>query len=298
MQMFFTLLMALSFDVHAVTTDLPKNEMIWSTADQVWLTLQEFREANVQAGDVLVLGEQHALGESPSEKIHHGNQHRLLFELARQHRVSLGMEFFDYPKQDIVDQYVWGQLPETDFLKQVGWGGNAWPLYRDQVKFAGATGGRTFALNIPRAISGKVARGGKQSLSADEQALLPPIWEVGSPFYFARFKEVMDGHLPPEMLERYFLAQSLWDDTMAWQISKNHRNGDDEVFVVIVGQFHAEFGHGLPSRLDRYGVEQVKTMIQVEVTDWRAKDLDAAVAADATYGNHADYIWVYQLPKN
>jgi hypothetical protein len=81
-------------------------------------------------------------------------------------------------------------------------------------------------------------------------------------------------------------------------VKENHPEGTDQVFVVIVGEFHAEFGHGLPARLSRQGVAQVKTVVQAEVADWTAAALAEAVAPDVKYGARADYIWVYQLPKN
>jgi uncharacterized iron-regulated protein len=285
--------------------DLPKNEKIWSTRDARWLTLAEWRRLEIQGGDVLVLGEQHAVGDSLSERVHQSNQLRLMTEVALDWRVSLGMEFFEYPKQDVVDRYTSGLLAEPDFLRDIGWGGNAWPLYREQVRLPSLSGGLTWALNIPRSISGRVGRSGPDSLSLAEKALLPPLWERGSDFYFERFAEVMRGHVSEQQLVNYFWAQSLWDDTMAWQASMRWlprgQSASDEVFVIIAGQFHVEFGHALPARLIRHGLtrsglSQVKTMVQIEVSEWSEAALAKAVAPHVRYGELADYVWVYELP--
>jgi hypothetical protein len=70
-----------------------------------------------------------------------------------------------------------------------------------------------------------------------------------------------------------------------------------EILVVIVGEFHVEFGGGLPSELKRLGANPVTTLLQVEVADWRPETLAEAVAADPQYGEHADYLWVRQTGR-
>jgi len=288
---FVTLCMSQSLLAQAAR---PMVEKIWVSQSQSWLTLEQFR-AEIQAGDILVVGEQHATEASLGARVHQANQLRLMQELGGTHRISLGMEFFPYPAQRAVDLYLLGQLPEDDFLREVKWGGNTFSLYRPQVLEPLETGGRTLALNIPREISSKVGRGGPESLTPAEQSLLPPLWELGSAPYFERFSEVMAGHASEQQLTNYFWAQSLWDDTMAWKISQHRLSVTDDVLVVIVGEFHSEFGHGLPDRLERYSLEQVKTMIQSEVTEWTEKGLAAVVSPHMKYGARADYIWVYQL---
>lgn len=110
---------------------------------------------------------------------------------------------------------------------------------------------------------------------------MPPIWERGSDAYYARFKEVMQDSIPAEKMGNYFWAQSLWDDTMAWNTLKSP--DPDAVTVIIVGGFHVEYGLGLPSRLRRQGATQVTTLLQA----------DAPPSDDPTYGPIADFIWVH-----
>ena len=68
------LLLSFAINAGAAMTDLPANEKIWSTHDQKWISLTEWREAHIQPGDVVVLGEQHAVGTSPSEVVHHSER--------------------------------------------------------------------------------------------------------------------------------------------------------------------------------------------------------------------------------
>jgi uncharacterized iron-regulated protein len=175
----------------------------------------------------------------------------------------------------------------------VRWGGNAYDLYRDQVLFPAMACGKTLALNIPGEIARKISKNGKDALNGADLDYLPPIWERGSPAYFSRFSEAMAGHATPEQLENFFWAQSLWDDTMAWNIWRHRQTTTADALVVIVGEFHVEYGLGLPDRLKRYGVNQVRTMVQTEVEEWSEEDLAQAVANDAQYGARADYVWVY-----
>jgi uncharacterized iron-regulated protein len=181
-------------------------------------------------------------------------------------------------------------MPESEFLKTVGWGGGPFAAYRRQVLFDGE--GVTVALNIPRSIANQVSRLGPESLSAEQRRLLPPVWERGQAKYFERFRNAMKDHAPEDAIERYFWAQSLWDDTMAWQALRSQAARPGDVLVIIVGEFHVEFGGGLPYELRRLGGSSVKTWIQVEVADLKPETLAAAIANDPVYGEKADFIWV------
>jgi hypothetical protein len=133
---------------------------------------------------------------------------------------------------------------------------------------------------------------GPNGLTEQERTLLPPLWERGSAQYFARFQEIMQGHVPAEKIENYFWAHSLWDDTMAW---KALQRPEGTVLAIIVGVFHAEFGHGLPARLLRHGAANVTTVIQIPIERFTPELLREAIAPDPVYGDRADLIWVYSL---
>jgi hypothetical protein len=95
-----------------------------------------------------------------------------------------------------------------------------------------------------------------KSLTDQQRQLLPPDFSRGRTLYYDRFLEVMSGGahpLPPAALERFFWAQSLWDDTMAWKVLEWHQLNPDDDIVVIVGDFHATYGGGLEDRLRARG---------------------------------------------
>ena len=186
--------------------------------------------------------------------------------------------------------WFWAKSMEQEFLTAVKWGDYPFAPYgllmRESISTAHPG---TLALNIPREIAHHVSRDGPAALSFHQRSFLPPIWERGGIQYYERFESAMKGHAPKDKLDHYFWAQSLWDDTMAWRATRHH--GPLDTLTIIVGEFHAEFNHGLPARLRRYGAQDVRSMIQVAIT---AKDsLEEAVKADAQYGERADYIWTF-----
>ncbi len=275
-----------------------EHEAVWDSQAHAWITLADLATRSA-AGDIFVLGEEHATADSvtlPSTFIHHDNQVRLLNELrtysaANGTSVSVGMEFLTYTFQDSVDRFHSGQMSEVDFLAAVHWGGNPFEFYRSQILFQG--GGRTLALNIPAAIASRAAKVGPLGLTADERRFLPPVWQRGNAAYFERFKDIMGGHVPAEKLENYFWAQSLWDDTMAWKALEHRLALPKDILLIIVGQFHVRFGGGLPHELKVIGRAPVKSIVQIEASDWDPNTLNALVAPDVVYGEQADYIWVH-----
>ena len=58
----------------------------------------------------------------------------------------------------------------------------------------------------------------------------------------------MEKGMPGLDINNLFTAQSIWDDTMAYETLEISRNLDHP-FVIIVGSFHVEYKLGLPSRV-------------------------------------------------
>lgn len=287
--------MQLIFGLLLICTNLsatPAHEAIWDTQRKIWLNLSDIKPSGSDV--IFVLGEEHALPDNendPQIKAHHENQVRWLNQLKQFGPVSVGMEFIAYPFQEVTDRYLAGQATEAEFLEQVGWGKMPFAPYREQI-LASRGGGRTLALNAPRTLTRQVGRLGPNGLTEQEKALLPPVWELGSAAYFERFKEAMGQHVPADKIQNYFWAHCLWDDTMAWKATSAPRA---EPLTIIVGSFHSEFGHGLPERLKRYGAKNVKTVMQVAVSEWSEDEVQRALQPDPHYGDRADYLWIYSL---
>lgn len=232
-------------------------------------------------GQIWIVSEYH------DQSVHHQNQVLALNEFSKfQNHISVGFEFYETPDQPFVDQFVSGALSETDFLKAIKWGSIPFDFYRTQTLFPTQHGGNTVALNAPRTLTSRIAKVGMDGLTDAEKQLLPPNFTLGNALYRERFAESMGGHVPESLLQKYFEAQSTWDEIMANSAVEFMKSHSEQTLVILVGDFHAMYGGGLPDRLRARGAFPVKVISQV---------LDSAdVTPDSKYGVRADYVWLSQ----
>jgi uncharacterized iron-regulated protein len=245
---------------------------------------------SVGPGSIVIVGENHGFKEHQAQQIE-----IMSFLRAKGLKVSVGMEFFTYTEQNLLDDYRAGKLSEVDFLKEIKWGGTPFDFYRTQALFANAKdGSTTIALNAPRFLTSKVSKAGLQSLTPQEMAILPPSFSLGRDSYKQRFLDLMGQHLPsPQAGERYFAAQSIWDDTMAWQASSFIEKNNDQVLVIVVGEFHVQFGGGLPDRIHSRSPQiPIVTFSQINTLGLSDQEIDLEKGPSSVYGPRADYLWL------
>lgn len=247
--------------------------------------------AQIGPGTILLLGEQHVTAV-------HAAQHVAVLETLRAKglKVSVGMEFIAYPFQARCDEWRLGLINDEEFLKSVGWGRTGFEFYRSQMVFPDYSQGESLiALNAPRALTSRIAKVGVENLSDAEKAILPPNFTLGREAYFERFKKTI-GHLPdPSKMYNYFAAQSAWDDTMAWRAVDFINANPNQVLVIIVGEFHVQYGGGLPdrlkARLDR-SEHRVISVSQVNIFGLDDEQAQKSLLPSAEYGPRADWIWL------
>lgn len=262
-------------------------------SSQIWdsqgnLSSTESLTESLKTHGVIILGENHGL------KTHQEQHLMILNNLKNSGRsVHVGLEFFSYPFQNQVDSYRLGKLDEADFLKSVEWGGTPYEFYRPQALFPDySLGERTWALNAPRALTGQIAKVGIAQLTPELAALMPPDFQVGRDSYKERFLKIIGDHVKdPAKQQYYFEAQSVWDDTMAWRIQTFREQHPTAVLVVIVGEFHVQYGGGLPARLKSRGIHNVLIISQVDTRELNAEELQKQIKPDPEYGPRADWIW-------
>ncbi len=263
------------------------SDMIWNSQGET--SSYEEMLQGLLTQRVIILGENHGLKT-------HQNQHMQVLQSLREagSQVHVGLEFFSYPDQALVEAYKEGQLTEAEFLESIRWQSPSYDYYRDQALFPQADlNEKTWALNAPRTLTSQVAKSGIESLPAELRRLLPPNFQLGRDSYRQRFLKAIGGdHFEdPTVADRYFAAQSIWDDTMAWRIRGILDQYPQAVVVVIVGEFHVQYGGGLPDRLQARGVEKVATVSQVNSNGLSSQDLKKEVDPDQEYGPRADWIW-------
>lgn len=241
----------------------------------------------VQPGTILLLGENHGLAS-------HRDQHLEVLNALRAKglKVSVGMEFVNYTDQLLLNNYRSGQLSEPDFLTSIKWSGFGFEFYRPQILFPELTRGETtIGLNIPRAVTSKISRQGMDSLTPEEKNLLPPNFELGRDSYRERFMIAAGGHC--RVPQNCFIAQCAWDDTMAWKSVEFVNANPDQVLVVVVGEFHVQFGGGIKHRvLQRDPLAKVVTLSQIWAEEMSDEEVREAMQPSAVEGERADFIWV------
>lgn len=273
----------------SVILPLTASAQIFDGSTNTQIELNQVIE-QIQPGQILVIGEMHGL------KPVHDQQMGILQALReRGHKIAVGMEFFNYTDQNFINDFRSGHLSEPDFKKSIGWAGNDFNLYSPQLLFGEAGLG----INIPRSVTSQISKSGLDSLSPEQQMLMPPQFTLGSEAYKRRFFEAMGGHVPPEKFINYFTAQSVWDDTMAWQALNFVEKNPDYVYVIIVGEFHVAYGGGLPDRLRQRikGLDsgrsiEVKTISQIYTEGLTEEEIKKEIAPSELDGARADFIFL------
>lgn len=247
--------------------------------------LQTLSQANV-----VYLGETHARPED------HRAQLEIIQELHRLNpQLVIGMEMFQRPYQAALDRYLAGTLTEAELIDQSQYEkrwGFPWEFYAPILRFARKNQLPVVALNTPTEVTRKVARSGLESLEAGDRQFIPPISEIAlePEAYRQWLRAIYDaahhGKTSSASFERFFQAQVLWDETMAERIAQILEQQPQNLVVVLLGQGHVLYGHGVPSRVARRQPE----VVQVSVVLNPSEELQRETATKPET-EIADYFW-------
>lgn len=245
----------------------------------------------VTPGTVLILGENHNISSVSQEQL-------TVLQLLKEKglTVSVGMEFFNYTDQEKIQNYRLGMIDEEKFKTEISWGGYDFNLYKNQLLFPQATQGEFgLGINLSRSVTSAISKGGLEQLSEEHRIQLPPQFTLGRDSYRKRFFDLMGVTHPTPKLENYFVAQCAWDDTMAWQSVEFMSKNPNHVFVIIVGEFHAQFGGGLQdrirARMNEKGINHpVLVMSQISTEGMTEQDIQNEIKPSETEGPRADFI--------
>lgn len=213
--------------------------------------LQSLRSANI-----IYLGEIH---NSPTD---HQDQLTILQDLQQHHgQIAIGLEMFQKPFQPVLDRYLAGQISETELQTQSEYQkrwGFPWENYAPLLRLAKAQKLPVIALNTPTEITRKVAKQGLASLQGVDLKYIPPIAEIDRSnrkyrdSIFASYRQhQQQATTNSKSFNRFYEAQLLWDETMAATAATFYRQHPQHRLIVIAGQAHISYGHGIPSRVNR-----------------------------------------------
>jgi len=210
--------------------------------------------SRLAAADVVYLAETH---DRPQD---HQAQLAILQALAARRSLIIGMEMFQRPFQWALDHYLAGSLSESDLIRQTEYAnrwGFDWELYAPIVRFARDQKIPILALNTPSEVTRKVAQTGFGGLTQAERQWIPPQSSIRAEpeIYRQRIRQLYDeihqGRGTSARFEQFFLAQVLWDETMADRIAIALRQSSPALIVVLAGQGHILYRYGIPDRVAR-----------------------------------------------
>ncbi|WP_017717602.1 ChaN family lipoprotein [Kamptonema formosum] len=230
-------------------------EKISSPLAQQALTRQQVQQ-HLAPANVVYLGETH---DSPED---HLAQLQIIQELHRlSPKIAIAMEMFQRPYQGALDDYLAGKIAEGELVERTEYErrwGFPWEYYAPILRFAKENRLPVLALNTPSEVTRQVSRAGLSSLTPEQRQHIPPISEIltGSAEYRQMVLESFQAHQRAGYgsaadSERFFLAQVLWDETMAEKIAQFLAANPDYQVVALAGQAHIVCGYGIPSRVAR-----------------------------------------------
>jgi len=230
---------------------------------------------------IVYVGEQHTHPE------HHKIQLQVISALFDNNPdLIVGMEMFDTTYQPVLDDWSAGKLDEATFLKRVHWYAN-WKfdaaLYRDILNFIKDHHIRMVGLNIPFHLPAKIAIGGADSLSEDEKKYLPRQIDTKNADHRAYVERIFRMHhiRGRDDFETFYLAQCVWEETMAEAIADNDIGSK---MVILAGNGHIYKKFGIPERAYNRTKAPFRTVYP------------AAVGTQVTLTD-ADYFWTTVEPK-
>jgi len=264
---------------------------VYDVSRQIFLTADQIR-AGLEGVELLVLGEKH---NTIQVQLEQSSALRLALEAnpLAQNRWILGWEFLNRRDQKSIDDqwdaYSEGRISGNQLLDHL-MGPGLGRTYLPLLEVANAYQGVLRGLNLAREEKAPVVTGG---LGAIDPALIPPGFAMGGAFYRERFERAMGSHATPEQMGRYFQAQCLVDDVMAYTLLEDQA----ELRVEVNGSFHSDYFDGAVARIRARKPSLRLLLIRfIDAADYTEADLSpqlnlAEPALDPKYGPLADWVW-------
>lgn len=242
--------------------------------------------AALATAKVIYVGERHDNADD------HGVQYAILDGLgSRSTSLALGLEMFQYPYQQALDDWSASRIDEAKLRKRTQyekrWGFD-FDFYRPLLETARSLRTRIVALNATEEVTHAIAHGGLAALDPVQISELPEL-----DLHDKRHRKLVEAEIAqhdlmePEAVDRFYAAQVVWDETMADHVARTMNSAvAPEHMLVFAGRMHILGGSGIPGRAARRGIKSWKSVIPIEASDPIAKWRGPADERPA------DYLWV------
>jgi len=217
---------------------------------------------NISNKTIIYIGETHTSYED------HKVQLAVIMDLYEKgHNFAIGMEMFQKPFQNAIDDYILGNITEKEFLKKTRyfkrWGYD-YNLYREIINFAKAKKIPIVALNLRSEIIENVTKGGLDALTEGDKKEIPKDMDMSDENYKKSLKKIFDQHGNQEFenFNYFYQSQILWDETMAHSVDDFLKQNPGRQIVVLAGDGHIMYGSGIPKRAYRLNEKDYATLIQ------------------------------------
>ena len=248
--------------------------------------------AILSLNNIIVIGEKHYTKEVQIE------EGKIISDVVvfakKENEFSLFWEFLNASSQNetqtLFSKVITHEISTSEFLIKTQGSAKA-VIYSPMIETTISLGGKILGGNLSRDEKAPVVSGG---LAALDPKLLPPGFKLGGPSYFERFTKVMSGHATPEQITRYFAAQSLVDDSIAYHL---YQDSTTSLNFLVIGAFHSMFNDGVVSRLrDRDSSSKIANIEIIDCSDYTTQEIEDLYLNDK-YGDRADFIVFVNEPS-
>ncbi len=252
---------------------------------------------------VVLLGEMHDNAE------HHRWQLQTLSALhALRPDMVIGFEMFPRRVQKALDQWVAGELTESQFLAASDWNA-VWStdanLYLPLFRFARMNRIPMLALNIDTRLRKSVSalgfagvpeneREGVTAPAAPSTAYLDYLLPIYGQ-HERSGKKIGDASRDNPNFRRFVESQQLWDRAMAQALNSAVGRAERPLVIGIMGSGHIKYGYGVPHQLKDLGVTDVGTLLP-----WNSGTTCAQITAglaDAVFGIEVPLVVSHERPR-
>jgi uncharacterized iron-regulated protein len=207
------------------------------------------------------------IGESHDNANHHKIQLDMIKSLYNYNtKIAIGMEMFQSKFQDVVSDYIFGNISEQEFLDKTEyekrWGYD-YDLYKPIIDFAKSSQIPLIALNIESEIIKKISKNGISNLDAADLNKLPKHIDFTNEYYKNFLYEIFKDHPSKKdnSFEKFYSIQFVWDEFMAEKIDSFLKDYKEYQIVVLAGNGHIVYGYGIPSRTFKRNNKQYSVIL-------------------------------------